>query len=70
MQKLVGRSKAVQTVLGQKMLEAFKADFYDQDKECYKTKGIGEFIQNIQTIRLATQDDDDLAASMGNVRLG
>ena len=70
MQKLTGRSKAVHTVLGQKMLEAFKADFYDQDKECYKTKGIGEFIQNIQTIRLATQDDDDLAASMGNVRLG
>ena len=69
MQKLVGRSKAVQTVLGQKMLEAFKADFYDQDKECYKTKGIGEFIQNIQTIRLATQDDDELAEKFGNAKI-
>ena len=69
MQKLTGRGKAVQTVLGAKMLEAFKKDFYDTERECYKTKGIGEFIQNIKAIRSAAQQDDDLAEKFGNAKI-
>ncbi len=70
MQKLVGRNKAVHKVLGDKMTEAFKKDFYDDARECYKTKGLGEFIQSIKEMKAAAQQDDDLAEQFGNARIG
>ena len=52
------------------MLEAFKKDFYDTERECYKTKGIGDYVQSIKDMKAAAQQDDDLAAAMGNARIG
>ena len=52
------------------MTTAFKADFYDAEREQYRTKQVSEFVATLKTVRDASRADDNLASAMGNVRIG
>ena len=64
------RAKAATKFIEQQMTTAFKADFYDIERECFKTKVVVEFVSTLQEVRKATKADDDLASAMGNARIG
>ncbi len=64
------RAKAALKFVEQQMVTAFKTDFYDIERECFKTKAVAEFVSTLQEVRKATKADDDLASAMGNARIG
>ncbi len=66
---LDSRVLAATKYIAKQLLVAFKVDFYDLERECYKTNAIKEFIKTVQTIRESTRADDDLAAAMAGTTI-
>ena len=64
------RKKAAEMALQAKMLQAFQKDFFDKEKEQYKTRALGEFIANIQFTRQTEQQDNELTELFSVAKIG
>ncbi len=63
------RAKAATRFIEQQMVVSFKSDFFDVEREQYRTKAVAEFVATLKTVRDATRADDDLAKAMSGATI-
>jgi hypothetical protein len=64
------RFKASGNYIIKQIGDAMKCDYYDGTKEQYKTQEFELFVKSLVEMRKLSGVDDQLAAAMGNVRIG
>ncbi len=63
------RAKAATRFIEQQMAVSFKSDFFDAEREQYKTKAVAEFVATLMMVRDSTRADDNLAKAMAGAKI-